>query len=499
MAGTKTKRDVPMSDHSARPAGSTLPVHAHPPASDPRRWWALVLLCLAQFMVILDLTVVNVALPTIGADLHLDRTALTWVVTAYTLCFGGLMLLGGRLADTLGRRRAFLAGLGLFTAASLGAGLAQAGAVLVAARAGQGVGAALLSPAALAIVTTSFHGPERNRALGVWAAIAGAGAAVGVLAGGLLVEYASWRWVFFVNLPVGIAVAATVPVMVAASRPTYPARRTDLPGALTGTLATAASIYGLITAGSDGWAATTTLRWLAIGLVLAGAFAAVERIAREPIVPVSLLARRPLVAGQLVMLTSSGLLLATYFLSSLYLQRLLGYTALDTGLVFLPAALATIAGSHLAARTIGHLGPRPVAAAGFTLAAVGTLLLSRMPSHAAVLVDLLPGLLLATAGLGAGFVAATTTAMAHVDHDRAGLTSGLLNTGHELGASLGVAVVSTIAAASVTSDPLAGRPPVGGFDRALLAGAVVATVAAAAAPWLLPPGRPATDQPLFTH
>jgi EmrB/QacA subfamily drug resistance transporter len=483
----------------------TLPVHApppHPPTPDPRRWWALVLLCLAQFMVILDITVVNVALPTIGTDLGLDRAWLTWVVTAYTLCFGGLMLLGGRLADTLGRRRMFLAGLGVFTAASAASGLAQAGSVLVAARAGQGVGAALLSPAALAIITTTFHGQERNRALGIWAAIAGAGAAVGVLAGGVLVEYASWRWVFFINLPVGILVAATLPAVVAAARPPHAGggRRVDLPGALTGTLATTAVIYGLVTAGSDGWGAITTLLSLATGLVLAGLFAAIERVTREPLVPLELLARRPLLAGQLVMLVTSGLLLATYFLASLYLQRALGYTALATGLVFLPAALATIAGSHLAAHAVSRLGPRPVTTAGFTLAAAGTLLLSRLPADASVLVDLLPGLLLATAGLGAGFVVAATTAMAHIDQAQAGLTSGLLSTGHELGASLGVAVVSTIAAASVATSPLAGRPPVSGFDRAFLACGLAAAAAAAAAPWLLPPGRPpATDGPVFAH
>jgi len=353
--------------------------------------------------------------------------------------------------------------------------------------------------AALAIITTTFHGQERNRALGVWAAIAGAGAAVGVLAGGVLTEYASWRWVFFINLPVGVAVAATVPMVVAAVRPQATARRVDLPGALTGTLATAAVIYGLVKAGSDGWGAAATLVPLATGLVLAGVFAAVERAASQPLVPLGLLARRPLVAGQLVMLAASGLLLATYFLSSLYLQRVLGYTALDTGLVFLPAALLTIAGSHLGARAVGHLGPRPVAAAGFGLAAAGALLLSRLPADASVLVDLLPGLL-ATAGIGAGFVVAATTAMAHVDHDQAGLASGLLNTGHELGASLGVALVSAIAGASVAGGPLAGRPPVSGFDRAFLACAAVAAVAAVAAPWLLPPGRPpATDGPVFAH
>ena len=480
----------------------TLQVQADAPRArpDPRRWWALGLLSLAQFMVILDVTVVNVALPSIGADLHLDRAFLTWVVTAYTLCFGGLMLLGGRLADVLGRRRTFLAGLGLFTLASLASGLAQSGALLVAARAGQGVGAALLSPSALAIITTTFHGPERNRALGIWAAIAGAGAAIGVLASGLLVEYASWRWVFFINLPVGIVVAAAVPAVVAAARPPRVARRVDLPGALAATLATAAVIYGLVTAGSHGWAAAATLVPLATGLALAGVFVAVERAARAPLVPMGMLARRPLVAGQLVMLAAAGLLLAAFFVSSLVLQRLLGFTALGTGLVFLPVALAIIVGSHLGIQLIGRHGPRPVAAAGFTLAAAGTVWLSRLGGDASALADVLPGFLLAAAGLGMAFVTATTTAMSHVDHDAAGLTSGLLNTGHELGGSLGVALVSTIAAASLASDPLAGPPPVTGFDHAFLASAIVAAVFAVATPWALPPGRlPTTDRPVFAH
>ena len=371
---------------------------------------------------------------------------------------------------------------------------------MIAARAGQGVGAALLSPAALAIITTTFHGAERNRALGMWAAIAGAGAAVGVLASGVLVEYASWRWVFFINLPVGVAVAVAVPTVVAATRPAHATRRVDLPGALTATLATAAVTYGLVTAGSDGWAATATVVPLAAGLVLAGGFVAIERTTREPLVSLELLVRRPLLAGQLVMLSAAGLLLATFFLSSLYLQRLLDLTAMATGLVFLPGALVIIAASNLAARAVGHLGARPVAVAGFGLATAGALLLSRLPTNAQVLADLLPGLLLATAGLGASLVVATITAMAHVDQDAAGLTSGLLNTGHEVGASLGVAFVSTIASASVTTDPLVGRPPVAGFDRAFLACAVVAAVAAVATGWLLPPGRPpTTDGPVFAH
>jgi EmrB/QacA subfamily drug resistance transporter len=453
-------------------------------------------------MVILDVTVVNVALPTIGVDLHLDRASLTWVMTAYTLCFGGLMLLGGRLADVLGSRLTFLAGLGLFTVASVTSGLAQAGAILVAARAGQGVGAALLSPSALAAITGTFHGPDRNRALGVWAAIGAAGAAFGVLVGGLLTQYASWRWVFFINLPVGVAVAAAVTAVIATVPPAHAAlpRHIDLPGALAATLATGAVIYGLVKAGSDGWGAAATLVPLVGGLALAGVFAAVERAARQPLVPLKLFARRPLVAGQLVMLAASGLLIASFFLSSLYLQRLLGLTALETGLVFLPVALAIIAGSHLGVHAVAHFGPRPVAAVGFTLAAGGALLLSKLPADGQVVGNLLPGFLLVAAGLGASFVTAATTAMADVDHDVAGLTSGLLNTFHELGASLGVAFVSTIAGASIGTSPMAGRLPVAGFDHAFLACALVAAAVTVAASWLLPPGRlSATDAPLFVH
>jgi EmrB/QacA subfamily drug resistance transporter len=439
--------------------------------------------------------VVNVALPTIGADLHLDRASLTWVLTAYTLCFGGLLLLGGRSADTLGRQRTFLAGLGVFTVASLAAGLAPASGILIAARVGQGVGAALLSPAALAIITTTFHGSERNRALGVWSAIAGAGAAVGVLASGVLVEYAGWRSVFLINLPVGVAVAVAVPAVVGDTGPRLTADRLDLPGALAATLAAAATIYGLVNAGSAGWAASSTLVPLATGLVLAGVFVAVERTTPQPLVPLGLLTRRPLVAGQLVMLSAAGLLLATFFLSSLYLQRVLDLTAVATGLVFLPGALAIIAASNLAARAVTRRGARPVAAVGFASAAVGALLLSRLPADASGLLGVLPGLLLAIAGLGASLVTATTTVMASVDGERAGLVSGLLNTGHELGASLGVALASGIASGSVATESLGGRPPVGGFARAFLACAVVAATTAVAAPWLLPAGRPPRDGP----
>jgi EmrB/QacA subfamily drug resistance transporter len=468
-------------------------------APDPRRWQALILLSLAQFMVILDITVVNVALPSIAADLALDRAALTWVVTTYTLFFGGLLLLGGRLADLLGRRRTFLAGLGVFTAASLTAGLAGDGSVLIAARAAQGVGAALLSPAALSIITTTFHGSERRRALGAWAALAGAGAAVGVLVGGLLVSGPGWQWVFFVNVPVGVLVAAAVPMTVAPS-PRQATARVDVPGALLVTAATGLLIYGLVQAGDRGWGAAGTLGPLAAGLALLGIFVVVERTVAAPLVDLRLLTTRPVVAGAGVMLAASGLLISGFFLNSLLLQRVMGLSALGTGLVFLPVAVATIIGAQAAAHLLGRLGGRPVAATGFALAAAGMALLAGVDAESAALTGVLPGFVLASAGLGMAFVTATTTALSRVDPQRAGLVSGVVTTAHELGAALGVAVASTIAGASVDGGSAATSAVVAGFGDAFLAGAVLAGLAAVAATRLLPPGRPpATDGPLFAH
>ncbi len=457
------------------------------------KWWALVLLCLAQFMVILDVTVVNVALPVIATDLGLDRAELTWVVTAYTLCFGGLMLLGGRLADVVGRRCVFLIGLVVFTAASLASGLAGDRIALVVARGVQGVGAALLSPAALSIVTTIFHGPERNRALGVWAAIAGAGAAVGVLLGGLFTAGPGWEWVFFINVPIGLFVAVALPKLVPSGRGDGTGR-VDLPGALTAVAAMGALIYGLVRAGDTGWSGGSTPYFLGAGLGLFVVFVLVERRTADPLVRLDLLTRRPVVAGNIVMLAASGLLLANFFLNSQYLQHVLRLDALQTGLVFLPVALVIGLGTHLGVRALGRFGGRPVVAIGFGLAAVGAVLLAQVPASGNALLAVLPGFLISGLGLGATFVTATTTAMAHVDPHDAGTTSGLINTGHELGATLGIAFVSTIAAQS-----LAGGAT-GGFNAAFTATAIVAAVAAIAAPWLVPAGRAALpDGPVFAH
>jgi EmrB/QacA subfamily drug resistance transporter len=471
-----------------------------PSPVDARRWWVLGLLCLAQFMVILDVTVVNVALPVIGEELTLERATLTWVVTAYTLCFGGLMLFGGRLADVVGRWRTFLVGLVAFTAASLASGLADSGAALVAARAAQGVGAALLSPSALSIITTRFHGSERNRALAVWAAIGGAGAAVGVVLGGALTSGPGWEWVFFINIPVGLAVAAALPAFVPRDRVAAAMRRMDLPGALTATAAVGLVIYGLVEAGDSGWADATTLLALGAGAGLAAGFVVIERLAPAPLVRPELATRRPVVAGNLVMLAASGLLLSSFFLSSQYLQHVLRLSALRTGLVFLPVAAALGIGTHLGERVIRHVGGRPAAAAGFALAAAGTLLLAQVRADGEAVVDVLPGFLIAGLGLGAAFVAATTTALAHVEARDAGVGSGLVNTGHELGATLGVAFVSTIAGASLDAGAMGGPVSVGGFGDAFTAVAVVAAVVAVGALWLIPRGRPpATDRPIFAH
>ncbi|WP_245204372.1 MFS transporter [Kitasatospora sp. RG8] len=474
------------------------PAHAGP-ATGPGRWRALALLCAAQFMLIVDVTVVNVALPSIAEDLALGRSGLTWVVAAYALTFGGLLLLGGRLADLLGRRRAFLAGLTVFTAASLLSGLAWTGGVLIGARAAQGVGAALLSPAAMAIITTTFHGPERHRALGIWGAIGGSGAALGVLLGGALTDGPGWAWIFFVNVPVGLAVLALLPHLVPAPAPRRPGDprppALDLPGAVAGTAAVALLVYGLVHAGEAGWRSPGALAPLAAVVPVAAAFVLVERRVRQPLLPLRILTDRQIAGGTVLMLAASSLLLAGFFLSSWYVQHRLGYTPLGTGLLFLPAAVGTIVGAHGAARALGRFGFRPTAVTGFVVAGAGAALLARLPGGGSAAVEFLPGFTLLAAGLGAGFVSATTTATNGVGHGNAGLVSGLVNTGHELGGALGVALASALAGPS-----LAGTGGMSGFRTAFAAAAVAALVTAVLALRLVPPGRPeATDGPVIAH
>lgn len=447
--------------------------------AEPRRWLALAALSVAQFMLILDVTVVNVALPDIRTDLGLSREALTWVVTAYALAFGGLMLLGGRLADLFGARRLLMTGLAIFTAASLVSGLAADAGVLLAGRAAQGVGAALLSPAALSVVTTSFHGRQRNRALGIWAALGGTGSAVGVLLGGALTAGPGWPWIFFVNVPVGVAVLVALPALVPA-RPSIARQRVDLAGALLVTAATAALIYGLNAAGDNGWATPSVLAPIGASAVLYVAFVLVERRVRAPLMQVRMLTHRPVATGTLLMLVASALLIASFFLGSFALQHHYAYSALATGLAFLPVAVGTIIGAQAGSHLVGHVGGRPIAVAGLVIAAAG----AAIAAYSTGATSLTAGIAVSATGLGATFVAATTTALAQVDHAHAGLASGIVNTSHELGGALGVATVSSLAAASLTATTASG------FTTAFTFSAVAAVAAAVVAAAFAPGGKP---------
>jgi EmrB/QacA subfamily drug resistance transporter len=445
---------------------------------------ALAVLSIAQFMIILDVTVVNVALPSIGTDLRLGHAGLSWVVTIYSLAFGGFMLLGGRMADVLGRRRTFVSGLALFTLASLASGLADAGAALIIARAAQGLGAALASPAALAIVVTTFQGSERDRALGVWAALGAAGAAVGSVLGGALASGPGWRWIFFINLPVGVAVLSKIRAVVAADAHRRRADKLDLRGALLATAGVGLLVYGLVVAGDRGWASTHSIAALLAGAALVAIFARAERRHPSPLLRLELLARRRVAAGTVLMFAASGLLVGGFFLTSLLMQGALGATALQTGLVFLPVAIATAVGAHLGAHFIGHAGPRRTGAAAFALAAAGLAWMTRVPDGAHALIGILPGFLLAALGFGAAFVSATTSALGDVDEAEAGIAGGVVNTSHELGAAIGVAFVSAIAGSAIGTGVAAG-----GFGHAYLGSAIVAGVVAVAATRLLPAGR----------
>lgn len=459
--------------HAPTPATQEIAAHQ-------RRWRALALLSVAQFMLVLDVTVVAVALPDIGTDLDLGRESLTWVVSAYTLLFGGLMLVGGRAADLFGARRVAMTGLALFTAASAVAGLAGTGEVLIAGRVGQGIGAALLSPAALSLVTTAFRGAERGRALAVWSSLGGAGAAVGVLLGGALTAGPGWQAAFYLNVPVGLALLAALPSAVDRSSP-HERPRLDVPGALLVTAATAALIYGLINVGDAGWSALGTWGPIVAAAVLYAGFLVVEGTVRAPLMDLRILTRRAVLAGVLLILVATGVLIAGFFLASFTLQHLYGYDALVTGLLFLPIAVATLVGSGVAGHALPRVGPRRVVVPALGVAAAG--------SAAVVLwqgpVALVGGLAVAAFGAGATFVTAFTIATAHVDQHDAGITSGIVNTFHEFGGSLGVAAVSSVAAAGIT----AAQPVPGDFVGGFALSAVAAGVTAVLAALLVPAGK----------
>lgn len=455
-------------------------------APDPRRWRILGMVGIAQLMLILDVTVVAIALPHMGADLGLARETLTWVVSGYTLTFGGLLLLGGRAADLFGPRRLVLAGLAVFAAGSLAAGLAESGEVLLSGRVAQGVAAAMLSPAALSLVVTIFDGEERNKALGIWSALGGSGAALGVLLGGLLTAGPGWSWVFFVNVPVAVLLLATLATQLpapsrATNRSGAQRARLDLLGAALATAGTATLIYAVIRAGEHGWATATTLGFLAGSAVLYAAFVVRQRTSPQPLMDLGLLTRRPVAVGTLLIMVATALMIAVFFLGTFYLQHHQGYSALKTGLLFLPVALATMVGANLAGRSIGALGARALGVIGLVVAAAGM----AIPVLASGTTMLIIGVAIAASGTGVMFVVASATALGQVAPHEAGIASGIVSTFHEFGASLGAAVVSSVAASSI-----AGRGTAG-FEHGFAAGAITALVTAAVA-FALTPKPPST-------
>jgi len=437
-------------------------------------WVVLVLICLAQFMVVLDATIVNVALPSIQKDLHLSEGSLQWIVNAYTLVFGGFLLLGGRAGDLLGRKRLFLLGLVIFTGASLLDGLASSEAMLIGSRALQGLGAALISPAALSIISTTFaEGAERARALAVWAAIAIGGSAVGLILGGALTQYFSWPWIFFVNLPVGVAAFLLSLRYVPESRDVTAHRSYDIAGAVTVTGGLMALVYAIVEAQSAGWGSTRTLGFFAGAAVLLAAFVLIELRAAAPLVRLSIFRIRSLLTANIAMLLAMSGIFAMFFFNTLYLQRVLGYGPLEAGLAFLPFTAGIMLSASIASQFAPRIGVRPVAVVGFLLATAGLVLLTQLPVHGSYLTDVLPALVVSALGLGAVFMPLTLIATTGLDNEDQGLASGLFNTSQQVGGALGLALLSTLATSKSAS---AGGSPahalVVGFHWAFAAGAL---------------------------
>jgi EmrB/QacA subfamily drug resistance transporter len=464
-------------------------------ALDPRRWWALALLCGAFFMVILDAAIVTVALPSIQDDLAFSAQGLQWVVSAYALTFAGLLLLGGRAADLLGRRRVFMVGLALFTLASLLCGLAWSDEALIGARAFQGIGAAIMTPTALSIITTLFpEGAERNKALGIWGALGGFGATTAWLIGGLLVDGLGWEWIFFINIPVGLLAVALCPVLLPESRAASARRSYDPAGALTITGALVLLVYAVVEAPDTGWASAQTLLLFAGSAALLGAFAVIESRHRAPLVPLRMFRSRTIVGANAVMLLFATVAFGMPFTLTLYAQQVLGYSAVKFGLtsVVFPAMAAV--GSILGQAIVLRVGFRPVAAVGMALMGTGSLLLTQVSVSGSYLGDIFLGLLIFGPGIGLAFVTATVAALAGVAEHESGLASGLSNTAFQMGAAIGTAIVATVAV-SQTKDYLAGdadaNPLVAlteGFQSAFFAAGLLAAVGVVLALLLL--GRP---------
>ena len=436
------------------------------------RWRAFALLAVSFFMTIIDLTIVNVSLPTIGRDLHFSATSLQWVVTAYALTFGGFMLLGGRAADLLGRRRMLMVGLSLFTAASLGAALSTGEVSLIAARAVQGLGAAIMLPAALSIVMNMFaEGAERNKALGIWGGLGAGGATVGVIAGGLLTRYAGWQYIFYLNVPIGAAALALAPRIVPDSRLATTRRRFDALGAIAGTGGLVLLVDAIAQAPQYGWGATRTVALLAASAALLAAFLVIEARAKEPVLPLSIFRLRTLAGANVAGLLLGGSFFAFIFVGTLYMQQVLHYSALQTGLAWLAASLTSVALAGISQALVTRGGAKVVMAIGMTLIGAGVLWATQVPVHGHFLANLAGPFVVAGAGTAFAFIPISIAALAGVSEHQAGLASGLLNTSQQLGGAIGIAIASSLAASHTQTLVHAGNAApaalTGGFQQAL--------------------------------
>jgi EmrB/QacA subfamily drug resistance transporter len=451
-----------------------------------RRWTALILLCVAQFVVVLDASIVNVALPSIGRGLNFSEQNLPWIVNAYVIAFGGFLLLGGRAADLLGRRRVFMAGLLVVAVASLAAGFAATQAELIAARAAQGLGAAIISPSALSIVTILFQdGAERNKALGAWGAVAGSAGAAGVLLGGVLTDGLGWQWVLWVNVPVSLIALFLAPGLIPESRSDSENRHFDAAGAVSVTAGLSVLAYALLDASSAGWGSTKIVSLLALAVILLGAFVAIETRSKAPLVPFRIFRSRTLTGANVVGILLGASLFSMFFFVSLYMQQVLGYSPIHAGLSYLPLAVTIIIAAGVGGQLVTRWGFKPILATGMLAIALGLAWYSRVSVGGGFLADILGPSLLAALGLGFGFVTSTIAAVSGVREHEQGLASGLINTSQQIGGAVGLAVLSTIATTrthhilSVGGSDLP-HALTSGFQAAFLAGSVIAALGFAA-------------------
>src|SRR5918994_2289910 len=472
---------TPKRTHGHRHGG-----HRPEAATGKKSGLLLFVLLVAQLMVILDITAVNIALPSLAGDLDLTGSAISWTITSYSLIFGSLLLFGGRATDLLGRRRMFLTGLGLFTASSFASAIAGTAGALFAARAGQGLGAAMLSPAALAIILTAFQGSRRAKALAAWGAVGGAGAAIGVLVGGVLTEFADWRMIFYVNLPVAatLAIAAIRIVPADTQKPRW--RGLDLRGAALATTSLGAIVFAITQGETAGWTSLQTLLFGLGGLGGLSAFAAFERRTDAPLLRIERLADRAVGGGLFLMLAAAGSIFGLFLLSSLYLQNVLGWGPLSTGLAFIPLALAAGVGAHASGHIVSKHGVRGPLAGAFLVSAAGMTLLAHVGENGSYVRDVLPGMLVAGLGLGVASVSVSIAILTGAREEETGMISGLNSTGHEIGGTVGIAVFSTVAAGSGI---LGGPHAAAGISNAFIAAGVIASVASLVALAVLPRAR----------